>query len=169
MSLVIADTGPVHYLILIEQISLLPILFENVVIPTTVRNEMLAPKTPDAVREWILRPPAWLQVFPDPASEADDAVLDELDEGEQAALRLAVSLQATLVLMDDRAGVVAAKRKGLLVTGTLGVLDLAAERSFIQIEAAIERLAATNFRYSQRLIESIVEKHRRRIPRPNSP
>ncbi len=55
--------------------------------------------------------------------------------------------------MDDRAGVIAAKRKGLLVTGTLGVLDLAAERGLVEISAALGRLTATNFRYPQALVD----------------
>jgi len=38
--LVIADTGPVNYLILIGQIDILPALFEKVILPaTTAQNE----------------------------------------------------------------------------------------------------------------------------------
>ncbi len=47
-----------------------------------------------------------------------------LDEGERAAIALATSVGADLILMDDRAGVAVAYRHGLTVTGTLGVLDL---------------------------------------------
>jgi len=50
MRLVVADTGPVHYLILIGQISLLPALFERIFIPVSVREEMLHHNTPDVVR-----------------------------------------------------------------------------------------------------------------------
>jgi predicted nucleic acid-binding protein len=166
MSLVIADTGPVHYLVLIEEISVLPALFEHVFIPATVRDEMLDPKTPDSVRRWIEAPPAWLQLSPDPAPQPDDPGLAELDAGERAAVQLAVTLQANLVLMDDRAGVVAAKQKGLLVTGTLGVLDLAADRGLVQIEVAVQRLTATNFRYPQVLIDRLLDSRRRKGPLP---
>jgi len=55
MRLVVADTGPVHYLILIGQISLLPALFERIFIPVSVRDEMLHRNTPDVVRRWIRR------------------------------------------------------------------------------------------------------------------
>ncbi len=54
-------------------------------------------------------------------------------EGERAAVQLAVALQATLIFMDDWGGVVATKQKELLVTSTLGILDLAAERGFVEI------------------------------------
>jgi predicted nucleic acid-binding protein len=45
--------------------------------------------------------------------------------------------------MDERDGVRAAKRKGLRVTGTLGVLDIAAERGSIDFGQAIKRLENT--------------------------
>jgi predicted nucleic acid-binding protein len=37
--LIIADTGPINYLVLIGSIDLLPILFENVILPSAVRAE----------------------------------------------------------------------------------------------------------------------------------
>ena len=40
MRVVVADTGPIHYLILIGHISLLPQLFERVVLPSVVLSEL---------------------------------------------------------------------------------------------------------------------------------
>ena len=40
MRLVIADTGPVNYLVLIGQIDLLPALFDKVILPSAVRAEL---------------------------------------------------------------------------------------------------------------------------------
>jgi predicted nucleic acid-binding protein len=161
VSVVIADTGPIQYLLLIDQIALLPELFDRIFIPATLCSEMLDPKTPDVVRKWIAAHPPWLEILADPIPQIEDPTLEGLDSGERAALRLAIKLKADLVLMDDRAGVVAAKRKGLLVTGTLGILDLAAERKLVNIEVAIQRLMATNFRYPKQLIDLLLESHRR--------
>ena len=147
MGLVIADTAPIHYLILIEQIDLLPALFEGIFIPAVVQEELFDSQAPASVRKWIAHPPPWLQVLAGPAPQIEDPILTGLDRGERAAIHWAITLGGNLVLMDDRAGVVAAKRKGLLVTGTLGVLDLAAERNLVDIRAALRRLTATNFRY----------------------
>jgi predicted nucleic acid-binding protein len=163
MSAVIADTGPVHYLILIEQISLLPVLFETIFIPETVRKEMLAPRTPAVVRQWITTPPAWLQVVPDPAPVFAD-LPSGLDEGERAAVQLALSMPASLLLMDDRAGVAAAISKGLVVTGTLGILKLAAIRDLVDIESALNRLLKTNFRYPPSLIQELLHSLRKDSP-----
>jgi len=71
------------------------------------------------------------------------------DEGERAVIALALTVKADLVLMDDRDGVDVARRRGLAVTGTLGVLDLAARRGLIDLAAAFERLKATTFYYRQ--------------------
>ena len=61
--------------------------------------------------------------------------------------------------MDDRAGVAAARRAGLLVTGTLGVLDLAAERGLINFESAIRKLEHTNFRRPKAVLSALLRKH----------
>jgi uncharacterized protein len=46
----------------------------------------------------------------------------EVDAGEAAALALGVSLQADLVLMDEMRGRAIARRLGLAVAGTLGIV-----------------------------------------------
>jgi len=89
--------------------------------------------------------PSWLEVRDAPLSEPDDASLAAIDAGEKAAIQLAVALHADLLLMDDRKGVSAAERRGLRVTGTLGVLDLAAERGLVDFG---QRLRSSNERVS---------------------
>jgi predicted nucleic acid-binding protein len=76
------------------------------------------------------------------------------------ALTLARALGADLVLIDDRAGVAVARRRGFTVTGTLGVLDLAARRGLIELGGAIARLKATNFRYRPEILDALLAQHR---------
>lgn len=159
MRLVIADTGPVNYLILIGQIDLLPLLFEKVVLPTTVQEELGSSKAPPVVRLWAASSPAWLEVRNSPVGQAEDVSLKGIDAGEKAAIQLAVSLNADLLLMDDRKGVNAAQRKGLRVTGTLGVLDLAAQRGLADFVHAVETLRQTNFRVPEALLDALLERH----------
>lgn len=160
MRLVIADAGPLNYLILIGQIDLLPVLFEKVVLPTTVQTELASGKAPPFVRNWIANLPAWVAVREAPLSQAEDASLQGIDAGEKAAIQLAVSLNADLLLMDDRKGVNAAQRKGLRVTGTLGILDLAAQRGLADFAQAVEQLRQTNFRVPLHLLDALLEKHK---------
>ena len=144
MRLVVADTGPINYLILIEAIDLLPRLFETIFVPRAVYGGLAHADTPAAVRAWAAQVPNWLEIRPDPNRNTNDAAEAALDEGGRAAIALAVAIRAELILMDDRAAV--AYRQGLTVTGTLGVLDLAARRGLLDLAVAIGRLKATNFR-----------------------
>ena len=81
-------------------------------------------------------------------------------------IALALTVKADLVLMDDRDGVDVARRRGLAVTGTLGVLDLAARRGLIDLAAAFERLKATTFYYRQRLLDALLARHAKRGGEP---
>jgi predicted nucleic acid-binding protein len=154
--IVVADTGPIHYLVLIGHSEILPALFERVIIPSVVYGELARKEAPDAVHKWIQAPPAWLEVHP--AGAVDDASLESLDDGERAALALAASLVADLVLMDDREGVRAARNRGLRVIGTLRVLDMAARRGLLQLADAFERIKRTNFRYRQEIMDDLLHR-----------
>jgi predicted nucleic acid-binding protein len=155
MRLVVGDTGPLNYLVLIGTSDILFKLFEKVLVPQAVCDELRHPAAPPIVRAWAARPPAWLDVRPSPAAD-DDPAWRTLDAGERAALALALAVNADLVLMDDRAGVAAAYRQGLAVTGTLGVLDLAARRGLIDLADAFTRLKATNFRYRPEILDALL-------------
>jgi len=152
---VISDTSPVHYLVLIGQADLMAALYTEVRIPEVVAIELNQRATPESVRRWITHRPSWLQVVPVPASLASVPLAD-LDPGESDAILLALYLEADLVLMDDREGVEEARRLGLTVTGTLGVLDRAAERGLIELAPSIVRLRRTNFHVSPSLLDRLL-------------
>lgn len=154
MPVVVADTGPLQYLVLIGQIELVPRLFTALTIPAAVQAEMLHPAAPEAVRTWAAAPPSWLTVSPAPVE--GNAALQRRGAGERAAIALALSIGAELILMDDRAGITSALAEGLAVIGTLGLLDLAARQGMVDLEAILARLKATNFRYPPALLEAMV-------------
>jgi predicted nucleic acid-binding protein len=154
---VIADTGPLNYLLLIDEIELLPRLFEAVHIPETVRDELAAGAAPPIVRDWITAPPSWLLISPVSAAMV---AATKLDQGEQAAIDLAITLKADLLLMDDRAGVRVALAQGFEVVGTFGILDQAARIGLIDLPTTLARLTATNFRVCSELIEALLGKGR---------
>ena len=161
MRLVVADTGPLNYFVLIEAIELLPKLFEKVFIPAAVRAELLDQDAPTIVRTWAAQPPAWLEVRI-VSSAIDNPAWRALDIGEREALVLARMLSAELVLMDDRAGVAVALQQGFAVTGTLGVLDVAARRGLIDLADAFTRLKATSFRYRPEIMDALLAQHAKR-------
>jgi len=151
--LAIADTGRINYLILIGHIDILPVLFERVILPSSVRDELADEDAPATVRQWIGSPPAWLEVH---QVNSPDAV-PNLGAGETATITLALELHADLLLMDERRGVRAARRKGLEVTGTLGVLSQAGRRGMIDLRDAFSRITQTSFRYHQEVLDQFLK------------
>lgn len=155
----VADAGPLHYLVLTGEIGVLPGLVVDVSIPPEVRDELDRPRTPAPVRAWIAAPPSWLSV--QLASAEVDPTLAALDLGERAAIALAAGMGAEVILMDDRAGVVAARARGFRVIGTLGVLQRGARRGLLDLAAAFARLKATNFHVRQELLDVLLAEDRR--------
>lgn len=154
----VADTGPLHYLILLGHVELMAVLFRNVAIPEQVQGELAHPAAPVAVRNWIQAPPAWLSVHPtkpDILAQIDAT----LDAGEQGAIALALERHPDLVLMDERAGTIAAQARGFVVTGTLGLLQRAARRDLLDLPTALDGLDRTNFRWTRSLRARVLAGH----------
>jgi predicted nucleic acid-binding protein len=142
--LVVSDASPLRYLILVESADVLPKMFGRVVAPPEVITELSQPKTPEAVRTWISARPAWLEV----QGPAETMEAKGLGLGERQAISLAQEIRAEAVLLDDRDAVKEARSRGLMVLGTLALLDEAASRGLIgDLHGTLERLLKeTNFR-----------------------
>jgi predicted nucleic acid-binding protein len=146
---VVADTTPLNYLILIDQVELLRELFCKVMIPEAVLTELRHPKAPAAVANWLLRHPEWLTV--EKVERLDQTI--QLGQGETEAISLAVERKISIVLMDERRGRSAAETRGLLAVGTLNILDLADERGLLDGVAMLEALKQTTFRADSELLD----------------
>lgn len=158
--MLVADTAPLNYLILIRAVDLLPELYGTVVIPPAVRAELAHPSAPDFVRDWIAHPPIWLTV-----KSLDDFPLgpwSQLHPGERQAIPLALRHPPSPLLMDDRDGVSVARSCGLYVTGTLGFLDAVSGRGWIDLRLMFDRLRQTTFRAPLRIMAHMLEQDARR-------
>lgn len=155
--IVIADTTPLNYLILIDLTQIMPALFGQVVIPQAVLKELQAPQAPDKVREWFAQHPEWIIVK---EVRKQDTTLTHLDPGEREAITLAQELQADLILLDERLGRQEAAIRGFNVAGTLGLLDRAGARGLIDVPTAVVRLRQTNFRGSPKLLNTLLNRYK---------
>jgi predicted nucleic acid-binding protein len=152
--IVVADSAPLHYLILLEQVDLLRRFYGQVVVPEAVASELSNAAAPGVVSEWIAAPPSWLEVRP-VAPEVLAAITDDLDLGERAAIALAEAMRADLLLIDEAAGRAEAKRRHLRVTGTLGVLRSGAERGLMNVPDLLARLKTTSFYLDEALVSVV--------------
>jgi predicted nucleic acid-binding protein len=155
--IVVADSGPLHYLILLDHSELLRRFYSRVVVPDAVASELSAAGAPPTVRDWILQPPSWVSVVP-VAPEAVETLIDDLDFGERSAIALAATLGADLLLIDEAAGRAEARRRSLRVTGTLGVLRAGAEQGLVNVPALIGRLKTTSFYVDDALVNAVFQR-----------
>jgi predicted nucleic acid-binding protein len=152
--IVIADTGPINYLILIGEIWVLPELYTRVAVPRSVCEELGRPQAPESVREWIVQPPSWLEIR-SPLKSAD-AELAELDAGERDAILLTEELGADQIIIDEIRGRRVAQRRGLPFIGTLGVLAEGAKRGVLDLRIVVDRLRQTSFHVSPEVLERLL-------------
>ena len=158
MKLVVADASPIHYIVLIGAAHVLPKLFTKVIIPEhIVVQELQSARTPALVRNWAAKLPPWAET----RNPAHPESLG-LDTGEEHAIALAVELGAPL-LLDEKEGRKVAKEKGLIVIGTVGLIERAAELNLLDIGHALGALRRTNVWISESLIDEALQRHAQRI------
>ena len=155
--IVVADTTPLNYLVLIGEIELLPALYQSVLIPQEVHRELQSPKTPEVVRAWATMLPAWCEIRS--LTSTPDATLNELDAGERDAIQLALETGVDTLLMDESDGRRAALRYHLKVTGTIAILEKAAQRGLIDFRLTLGRLEQTSFRLSASIREEFLKRN----------
>ncbi|MGD0796482.1 MAG: hypothetical protein ABR910_02055 [Acidobacteriaceae bacterium] len=150
-----ADTSPINYLILIDQIAVLEALYGRILIPHAVHEEMLSLKAPAAVRAWSKDPPLWLEIL-SPSTSLHPPVA-RLDRGETDAIALAEELNADWLLIDEAAGRDEATRRGLPTIGTLGILLEAHRAGLVDFRAATSQLLALGFRVKSSLMQLFLD------------
>jgi predicted nucleic acid-binding protein len=153
LSLVVADTTPINYLVLCEAINVLQTLYGELVIPSPVFRELNHERTPTVVRSWVNSLPRWAAVK---APTATSAHHPNLGLGEREAIVLANELKAAHVLIDERLAREIAIQSGLSVTGTVGVLEEAAYQNLLDPRSVFDKLRRTNFRFEERMLEAVL-------------
>jgi len=151
--IVVADTTPIHYLVLIDEADILERLFAHVIIPQAVLEELRRDETPQSVRDWV----------DSPSSELPE-LSRALGKGERQAIALAIELHADALLLDDKRAKNEARRRNVPVITLLNTLAAAAERGWLDLPDAIDRLRETSFYLpSEEIIEGLLERARQSI------
>jgi len=158
--IIVSDTSPLNYLILVKQDHVLPLLFSRLITTPEVILEMRATGAQEAVRHWATQPPAWLEV--QSPTRIDPRL--QLGKGETSAISLAIELEVhspnITLLIDERDGRAAAKQLGLKTAGTLTVLFEGHRLGFLELPAAIDSLRRTSFHARESLLEEILRRGR---------
>lgn len=157
--IVVADTGPVNYLILCGYIDLIHSLYGTLLLPTIVHGELLHPHSPQIVRAWGQSLPSWSDVR---SHRSGNSRFDELGPGEREAIALALEVRADFLLIDETLGRRVAVSQGVPVKGTLGILEDGAAKHLVDLREAISRLRATNIFLAGEVITGVLTRHEQR-------
>jgi predicted nucleic acid-binding protein len=152
--IVISDNSVLSCLAEIGELNLLLRLYGEVVVTETIRLEAVHPGAPESLRGFFLNKPDWVLVIPDQTPYLEETAA--LDAGEASAITLAWQYRASsLLILDEKRGRRVASALGLEITGTAGLLMDAAAQGLVDFEDAFRRLAATGFRLSDRIVETL--------------
>jgi len=148
----VTNTTPLITLAGVGLLELLPILYDKVWAPRIVLDEYQAKAPPT---EPDLAQVSWLTVVD---AVIIDPTLPLLDVGEAAALSLAQTIGARLILLDERKARRIAARIGLQVAGTLAVLLRAKQQGLIAaIQPYITQMQSQGRRFHPDLIARLLE------------
>lgn len=144
----IVNATPLISLALLDRLDILRALFDQVIVPTAVYDEVVtnALGRPGAV---LIRCADWLQVMTPSAVPTIEPMLLGLDTGETQVLLLAREMNPDWVLIDERLARRVAHSMDLPVKGTLGILlagVLAGQLSKEEALDSMERLVQNGIR-----------------------
>lgn len=152
---VIVNNTPLSALWSIGHLELLRDLYGEILIPQAVYEEFLAKET--TKRQTFLRNAAWIKstALTNPRQAL---VYVGLDRGEAEVLALADELSARLIVIDERRGRRYAKRLGLPLTGTLGILLAAKDKGLIpSVTPLIDELLEKGLYLSPEIVSKSLE------------
>jgi predicted nucleic acid-binding protein len=159
---VIADAGPLIGLARIDSLDLLRRLFGRVCITITVRDEILpaASSFPDADALNRALAEGWIDVV-DVPQDGWKPLNPGVDAGEASAIHAACTWRdagdAVLLVMDDRAGRLEARNRGLALIGTAAVIGLARTEGLIPAaRPLLERLTQAGYFLGPAVIAAVL-------------
>lgn len=114
-------------------------MFGEVLIPPAVVRELEQPRL--RFNPVIVTGLRFVRIQSPTNRSLNDELLLSLGPGEAEALTLAVEVHAEAILIDEMAGRAAARQRGLLPLGALGILVRAKQRGFVdEIKPLLDRL-----------------------------
>ena len=154
----VTNAGPLIHPSWIGRLDLLPALFDAIIAPVGVRDEVLnvGPDIPGATALREAFAAGWPVVQPVNDAVAVDALMAVLDRGEAEAIVLMREAATDIILLDERRAREYAMLWGIPMTGTLGILRTARDAGLIPaVLPLLEELRQRGFRISAELAEEI--------------
>ncbi|NEQ39646.1 MAG: DUF3368 domain-containing protein [Okeania sp. SIO3I5] len=155
--IIVSNTSPISNLAKVGQLNLLQQLYETVLIPNAVYEELLDEGAGEIVIR-VVRGATWLKMQPLQNQEVAIELRKFINLGEAEAIALAFEVNATRLLINERLGRKVAIEQGLKITGVLGVLLSAKKQGLIPFVKPVmnDLIAQANFRVSSQLYAEVL-------------
>lgn len=153
-SIIVADSSPLISLAIIEQLALLPQLYQRILAPPAVWDEVTVQGV-GLSSALAVSQVDWLEIeVPDAASVEPLSIL--VDRGEAEAIALAKSIMGSTVLLDDAQARRVAESLQVPRIGTLGILRRAKKIGLIREVKSYIRQLQTNGIYIRSSLVTII-------------
>jgi hypothetical protein len=153
---IICNSGPLIALVSIDCLYILSRLYQRIIIPNAVYQEVTSSK--DLTGSQQIAQESWIEKK-SLNSSPDRLLRAELGAGESEVITLAMELNASKVLIDERkARRIAKLIYSLNITGTGGLLVRAKQNDIIkEVRPLLERMKANGYYLSDRLVSRIAQ------------
>ena len=156
--IVVSDSSPLIYLAWIGRLELLQVLFEEVIVPPIVYQEITIDGKNEPGSKEVLAAD-WVHVQVPKTKKLPENFHLELDDGEKEAIELSLEIGVDFLLIDEKIGRTAAQGFGITVTGVLGILVRSKEKGLIpNVKDEVEKLLTeTTFWVSKKVVQKVLE------------
>lgn len=152
---VVSNTTPIISLLKIDKLEIFKNLYDEIMIPEEVFNEIEAGKHKEFYVD--LTKIKWIKIKKIKDNDALSYFLD-LDKGEAEAIVLAKEQKADLIILDESLGRFHAKHTGLKVTGTIGLLLKAKQLGLIpEIKPLLLELKSKNVWFGANFLANVLK------------
>ena len=157
--IVISDTTPIISLMKTNRLHLLKEMISIVYIPNALYKELIENKNYSKEAE-LIKDCDFIKVIKIENEKSASILMNftGLDAGESEAIILADEQQSDVLLMDEHKGRQVAKKMGIVITGTIGILAQAFDEKILSkedIKECIELLKKNNIRISEKLYQKL--------------
>jgi predicted nucleic acid-binding protein len=144
-NIVISDTSCLILFHKIDHLEILLKVYQNIV------------TTPQIASEFGHALPSSIKVISVKDQKYLDFLSTQVDLGEASAIALAKELDSSLIILDELKGRKLAKKLGLKITGSLGIIHKAKELGIIAaIKPILDKISETNFRISDKILTELL-------------
>lgn len=152
-----SNTSPISNLAKVGQLNLMQQIYGKILIPTAVYEELMDVRAGETVITAV-QSATWLEIKPVQNQELVNELRNRVNVGEAEAIALAVEVEASRLIIDERLGRQAATDLGLRITGILGVLLIAKRQNLITAVKPImdDLRTQASFRISSQLYTDVL-------------